>query len=199
MIPLLWLDLARILVAGAVLGLVVGKLVADKPYYLERIRPRSWLQIARKMRKRDWFKLISIALAFTVASFLLATIIGIMLSEVGVQLYSEEEYTFTVLEKTSPILLLLTVNILPILEEWIFRGILLEEIAHRSHSRWLGVALSAVVFALFHLSNPGTYPAFAVPLIGAGILLGACYLYSGLAGAIIAHNAYNSILVILAI
>ena len=182
--------------AGVVLGLVVGKLVVLRPFYLERIRPRHWLPIARRMRRREWIRLVSIALAFTAATLVIATIVGQVLHGAGVQLYSREEYPFTALEQY-PLLLLALVNVLPIFEEWIFRGILLEEVARRTHSRWWGVVISAIIFAAFHLSNPGTYPAFAIPLVGAGLLLGVCYLRSGLAGAIITHNAYNSILVIL--
>lgn len=193
----LWLDLLRILVAGLVLGLVVGKLVVLRPHYLERIRPRFWVPRARSMRRKEWVRLISIALWFTVATLVVASIAGVVLSEAGVELYSEEEYPFTALEKQYPLLLLVVVNVLPIFEEWIFRGILLEEVARRSRSKWLGVGISTIIFAAFHLSNPGTYPAVAIPLLGAGVLLGACYLVSGLAGAIITHNAYNTILVIL--
>lgn len=193
----LWLDLFRILVAGLALGLVVGKLVVLRPHYLERMRPRYWIPRARSMRRKEWVRLISIALWFTVATLVVAIIAGVVLSEAGVELYSEEEYPFTALEEQYPLLLLVVVNVLPIFEEWIFRGILLEEVARRARSKWLGVGISTLVFAAFHLSNPGTYPAVMIPLIGAGLLLGACYLISGLAGAIITHNAYNTILVIL--
>lgn len=193
----LWLDLFRILVAGLVLGLVVGKLVVLRPHYLERIRPRYWVPRARSMRRKEWVRLISIALWFTAAALVVAITIGVVLSEAGVELYSEEEYPFTTLEKQYPLLLLVAVNVLPIFEEWIFRGILLEEVARRARSKWIGVGVSSIIFAAFHLSNPGTYPAVAIPLLGAGLLLGACYLVSGLAGAIITHNAYNTILVIL--
>ena len=195
----LWIDLARVLVAGIALGLVVGKLVVLRPRYLERIRPRTWLPSLQRMRRLEWFRLIAIALAFAAISLALITVVSGVLQDAGVPLYSEEEYPFTAIQKEYPLLLLLAVNVLPIFEEWIFRGILLEEVALRSHSKLAGVLLSSLVFAVFHLSNPGTYPAFAVPLVGAGLVLGACCLFSGLAGAIIAHNAYNSILVILGI
>ena len=194
---MLWLDLLRILVGGVVLGLVVGKLVVPRPQYLERIRPRYWVPQARSMRRDEWVRLITIALWFTAATLIVAGIVGMVLSGAGVEMYSEEEYPFTTLEKQYPLLLLVVINVLPIFEEWIFRGILLEEVVRRTRSKWLGVGVSTLIFAAFHLSNPGTYPAFAIPLIGAGLLLGACYLVSGLAGAIITHNAYNTILVIL--
>ena len=190
----LWLDLARVLVAGIALGLLVGKLVVLRPRYLERLRPRSWRRMIKLMDRWDWQRLLCIAIIFAGSAFFLILFVEAGIDAMGWRLYSEEEYIFTKLEKISWPALLVTVNILPIFEEWIFRGILLEEIALRSRSKFVGVLLSSLIFAAFHLSNPGTYPALAVPLVGAGFLLGACYLLSGLAGAIIAHNAYNSIL-----
>jgi hypothetical protein len=192
----LWLDLLRILAAGVVLGFVVGKLVVLRPHYLEQIRPRSWVPRVRSMRRQEWLRLISIAFIFTAATLVMATVVGGVLRGAGVELYSREEYPFTALQEQYPLLLLVVVNVLPIFEEWIFRGILLEEVAQRTRSKWIGVVVSTFLFAAFHLSNPGTYLAFAVPLLGAGLLLGACYLVSGLAGVIITHNAYNSILVV---
>ncbi len=146
---------------------------------------------------RESIKLILISLAFTAAALAMTIIVGNILHGAGVEMYSTEEYPFTALQEQYPLLLLMMVNLLPIFEEWIFRGILLEEVARRTRSKWMGVLVSTIIFATFHLSNPGTYPAFVIPLLGAGLLLGICYLVSGLAGAIITHNAYNSILVLL--
>jgi len=146
------------------------------------------------MQRRESIRLISIALVFTAAALVVAITVG---SIPGLELYSKEEYPFTVLQEQYPLLLLIVVNVLPIFEEWIFRGILLEEVARRTRSKWIGVIVSTLIFAAFHLSNPGTYLAFVLPMLGAGLLLGACYLVSGLAGAIITHNLYNSISVIL--
>ncbi len=192
----LWLDLAKILVAGVVLGLVVGKLVVLRPHYLERIRPRFWRAAMRKMRRKHWVRLITIALWVTAALLIISRVIETLVWESGIELVNPREYIFIYLPLP---ILLLTVSILSIFEEWIFRGIILDEMVRWRHSKLLAVIVSALVFAVFHLSNPGTYLAFALPLIPAGLLLGACYLYTGLGGAIIAHGAYNSILVILGI
>jgi membrane protease YdiL (CAAX protease family) len=190
---LLWLDLARILVPGVVLGLVVGKLVVRSPSHLDRLRPSFWRAAMRRMKRRHWVRLVTIALWITAASLIVSGVIGGLLQEAGVPL-TGPEYPFPHLPLP---ILLLTVNILPIFEEWIFRGIIIDEMVRWRRSKLLAVVVSTVVFALFHLSNPGTYPAFMAPLMGAGWLLGVCYLKTGLAGAILAHNSYNSILVII--
>jgi len=150
------------------------------------------------MRQLDWSRLLAISLAFTTLALFSAFVIGWAVQDkMGWELYSEE-FIFT--EEKIPLpLLFLTVNILPIFEEWVFRGILLEEVSRRARSRLLGVLISALVFALFHLSNPGTYPAYAIPLVAGGILLGVCYLLVGLGGAIISHCAYNSLLMIMGV
>jgi membrane protease YdiL (CAAX protease family) len=138
-----------------------------------------------------------VALWIAGISLIIATVISNVFAQFNVALMDPQEYPFTQVEQEYPLLLLAIVNILPIFEEWVFRGILIDEIIKWKHSKLLAVVLSSVVFAVFHLSNPGTYLAFAVTLLPASILLGLCYLKVGLGGAILAHNAYNSFLVII--
>lgn len=196
MIQLGWLGFARIAIAGALLGVVVGKLVVSRPYYLDRLRPRFWRRVAKRMDRWDWQRMLCIAVIFAGLAFFVILFVTVGIRALGWELYSEEEYVFARLEETSWPALLATVNILPIFEEWIFRGILLEEAARRSRSRAAGVLISALIFGVFHLSNPGTYLALAIPLVAGGVLLGICYLLSGLAGAIVMHCIYNTLLII---
>ncbi|MCS7131107.1 MAG: CPBP family intramembrane metalloprotease, partial [Hadesarchaea archaeon] len=183
----------KICVAGAALGLSIGKIVVDRPHYLERLRPRLWLSIAKQMHLLDWLKLLSTAIVFAVGALLAVGWVSYLVERAGLPLYSPEEYIFARLERASPMGMLVTVNILPIFEEWVFRGVLLEEIGRRARSRMLGVLLSSIIFAVFHISNPGTYPAAIIPLAVGGVLLGICYMLGGLASAIVCHCAYNSL------
>lgn len=189
----MWLDILRVGAAGIALGLVVGKLVVARPHYLELLRPRFWLPMAKRMGKRGWLKLLAAVLAFSALCLAVAIGVGNVVASLGLRTYEPAEFPFERLEEISLPLLLLAVNLLPVFEEWIFRGILLEEIGRRGRSRLLGVLLSTLAFAVFHLSNPGTYPAFALPAFAAGLVYSACYLISGLPGAIGAHCLYNSI------
>lgn len=188
-------DILRVLAAGLVLGLIVGKLVIQRPYQIERLRPRHWRKVARLMGRKQWIRLFAIALSVTAVSLILSTIVGAALQQAGVQVVSPEEYPFTSIERDQPLIVLAAVNILPIFEEWVFRGVIIDEVIRRRKSKLLAVAFSAVLFAAFHLSNPGTYPAIIISMLPASLLLGACYLYTGLGGAILAHNAYNTLLV----
>lgn len=192
---MVWLDVARVLIAGVILGLAIGKLVADRPYYFRRLHPRFWLDAVKKMRARDWLKLSIITGYFAVLAFFLIGDIT-MLIPTG-WLYSQEEYIFVKLAEISLPLLFITVTVLPIFEEWIFRGILLEEAARRTRSRLAGLVISALIFAVFHLSNPGMYPASIIPMTVGGLILGTCYLLGGLGSAIVCHSLYNAMLVVI--
>ena len=193
---MLLFDLARVLVAGVVLGVIVGRFVLRSPYQLERLRPRHWRAAMRKMKRRQWVKLFTVALFVTAASLVFSTVIGSILQQSNIQVVSPEEYPFTSIERDYPLLVLAAVNILPIFEEWVFRGVIIDEVIRWRKSKLLAVVVSALLFAVFHLSNPGTYPALVVSMLPASLLLGVCYLYTGLGGAIVAHNAYNTFLVV---
>ena len=193
---MLLLDLARVLVAGVVLGLIVGKLVVRRPHQIERLRPRHWRAAIRKMKRKQWVRLFTVALFVTAASLIASTVVGTLLQQAEIQVVSPDEYPFTSIERDYPLLVLASVNILPIFEEWVFRGVIIDEMVRWRKSKLLAVVVSALLFAVFHLSNPGTYPALVVSMLPASLLLGICYLYTGLGGAIVAHNSYNTFLVI---
>ena len=192
----MWLDILKIAIAGGILGFIVGKLIVQRPYYLERVRPKFWMRIARKMEREDWLKLLAISLALTFICFYLIGYLSTAMERLwGPEaLYSSEEYIFIKIPSVALVIIAITV---PILEEWVFRGILLDEISHRLRSRLFGILLSALLFAFFHLSNPGTYLAATFPLFLGGILFGICYLHTGLAGAMICHSTYNLLLFVL--
>lgn len=196
MIHLFWLDLARVLIPGILLGLLVGRLLVRRPFHLNRLRPRFWRAAMRKMRRRHWVRLITIALWVTAASIVVTGVVGTLFQQANLD---PGENPFATLERDYPWLVLVAVNVLPIFEEWIFRGIIIDEMVRWRRSKLLAVIVSTLIFAGFHLSNPGTYPAYALLLIPAGLLLGACYLKTGLGGAIIAHNSYNTFLVIIGV
>ena len=197
-----WLDLARVLVVGTLLGVFVGRVVARRPFHIERLRPRYWRAVMRRMKWKDWVRLICVGVVAGAVSIVISEEIGLLLRQANVQVYSPSEYPITSIPiehpEVSPLFLVL-VNVLPILEEWIFRGILIDEIVRWRHSKLLAVGLSTIIFAVFHLSNPGTYLAFVLPLIPGALLLGVCYIYTGLGGAILAHNLYNTYIFLVSI
>lgn len=187
------------MIAGIILGLVVGRIVAFRPSHIDRLRPRFWRAAMRRMKCRDWVRLITIALWAAAASLIISAVIGGLLQRAEVPIYSPEEFPFTAIERDYPWLVLVAVNLLPIFEEWVFRGIFIDEFVRWRGSKLLAVVLSTIIFSLFHLSNPGTYFGYVIPLMPAGLLLGFCYIKTGLGGAIIAHNTYNTFQVIIGV
>lgn len=106
------------------------------------------------------------------------------------------ENVFVEIARFSFPLLIVSITVLPILEEWIFRGIILEEISRVSQSKWAGLLFSSLLFAVFHLSNPGTYLPAIVPYFVGGVIIGGSYLAGGLAVAVLSHVIYNLLLLL---
>lgn len=88
-------------------------------------------------------------------------------------------------------LVLVVVSVGPIVEELLFRGVLLSALLQRWHAGW-AVALSSLAFALIHL--PGLqYQWYALPaLTGLALMLAWLRLRSGsIWPAVVAHSVNN--------
>ena len=87
----------------------------------------------------------------------------------------------------------------PVLEEFVFRGLLFRSIADRK-GFWLGAIVSAVVFGAFHLLTPGDgldVLALGITHIGTG--LGLAWIYwtrRNLLASIAGHAVFNLIAVV---
>lgn len=192
-----WIDLLRVTVIGVILGVVVGWVVVRRPFHIERLRPRYWRAAVRRMKVKDWAKLIAVAIGVAVALILVSKEIVALLTWAEVP-HSTGELPIPTPTPEEPLRLplvlanLVFINVLPIFEEWIFRGIFIDETLRWRRSKLLAVAMSTIIFAFIHLSNPGSDVPSVIILIPGGLLLGACYLYTGLGGAILAHSLYNT-------
>lgn len=175
------------------MGIVIAELIVRNPYYLRRILPRSWVPKLKEMGWTDWLRLIIVVGACTFAAmYLVNAVEDVLREEVKVETRAEN-YPFQRPPPPEPLppLTVIISTTLPIAEEWIFRGVLLEEIMRRTRSKLIALIISSIIFGAFHLSNPGAYPALALPMTVSGIVLGVCYLLSGLGGAILSHTLYN--------
>lgn len=82
----------------------------------------------------------------------------------------------------------------PLVEETLFRGLLLESM--RARSATAGLLTSAACFALWHL-NIAVVPLVYYSVMGC--LLGVIYVKRGLAGSIAAHVGFNGVLSVAAL
>lgn len=101
-----------------------------------------------------------------------------------------------VMASVSPWVLLVVSTLLPIIEEWLFRFVVIDSTKKR-----LGitgsVVFSAVLFGMIHLTNEGyTLAGFVVPF-ASGLMLGGVFLVWGLKSAIFVHSGNNFLRTIL--
>ncbi|HVM89138.1 MAG TPA: CPBP family intramembrane glutamic endopeptidase [Puia sp.] len=84
------------------------------------------------------------------------------------------------------ILLLIAIS-----EELVFRGYILNNLA-QSFNKWIALLLSAFLFAIFHVSNPGVSAIPLASLFLGGTLLGLNYLYTkNLWFSVMLHFGWN--------
>ena len=76
-------------------------------------------------------------------------------------------------------------------EELMFRGYLLNNLL-QSTNKWIALVISAIVFAIFHISNPDISVLPVINIFVAGLLLGLNYIYTkNLWFGILLHFAWN--------
>lgn len=117
---------------------------------------------------------------------------------------SPEEYIWNFQWERFAILLLIVIFLLPIqtsVEEWIFRGYLMQGFAGFFKNRWLPLVITSITFGLMHLANPemeelGYYAMLFY--ISTGFFLGVITLMDdGLELALGFHAANNMITALL--
>jgi membrane protease YdiL (CAAX protease family) len=115
-------------------------------------------------------------------------------SAIAGRLSSDPNMIFTISEQQVPqivTLVLLVTVAAPLVEEFLFRGLLVESM--RSRGRISAVFAGAVAFSFWHL-NPAALRYYVV----AGLFLGLLYWHRGIVASIAAHFAFNGTLVVAA-
>jgi len=83
-----------------------------------------------------------------------------------------------------------TVLLVPVVEELVFRGLLLRGVERRL-GVWWGIAISAAVFTLFHYTGSETLPILPA-LFVVGVVLGVVAVKTGrLAASMVVHAGFN--------
>jgi len=180
--------------------LLVEFLIFLAVFYYIFIKPRTNLNIVRKWKENLWYNL-----KFTIGSYLGAVPLIIVMFSISVivanyfNYKSEPHPLITVILKTDSLielfLILLFAGLLgPIIEEVFFRLFLLG-IFKNYFSVFISIFLTAVIFALLHLSIVGFLPIFTL-----GLLLAFVYQKTkNILYPIVIHALHNGILLCVAL
>lgn len=172
------------------MGYIIGEIIRKNPSYLQLINPLHWISNVKKADRNRWIRIISISILVGFASFFAQLELNEVIIHFLGPLLKEENIFLDIASFSFPIFLV-SITVLPIFEEWIFRGVVLEEAGKYFQSKEIGLLLSSLFFALFHLSNPGTLPAAVITYFIGGVIFGIGYLAGGLSVAITAHILSN--------
>ncbi|GGG05592.1 abortive infection protein [Dokdonia pacifica] len=155
---LLGLNLSIFIPILLVLFLLVWALHRRNIITLTTARPKIDL-------KRVFFS-CSLVVIYTVGSFAIA------------YYFSPEDYVLQFDPLKFTILFIVSLILFPFqigLEEWLFRGYLMQQVGIMVRNRWFPLLLTSVLFGIFHSANPEVAemgPIIMVYYIGTGLLLG---------------------------
>lgn len=130
---------------------------------------RSILSLTTSRKKVDVKRIIfsfMLVFVFTIATFILGYYM------------TPENYVFQLDIPNFLILVVLSIVLFPFqigLEEWLFRGYLMQQIGVIVRNKWFPLILTSFLFGLFHSANPEVAemgPLIMVFYIGTGLLLG---------------------------
>lgn len=92
---------------------------------------------------------------------------------------------------TAVVAFLLTVIVVPVVEEAVFRGVLLGSLQQRLSQAW-AIGISAATFSVFHLAGPGSVVVL-IPLFVVGLVLGYVAAAGGIGRSMVLHAGFNLI------
>lgn len=175
---------------------VVGFWLARHKEELLKLSPRRAWREAKRMGRREWVRLLAYSAAFIGVALLVIPLVAGWLVSTGAPLTSEEHPVVQTASISLPLAFLL-MGVLPVFEEWLWRGIVLERLRKRIPVL-NAVLISAFGFGLFHLLNAGTYLWGFIPPVVAGFIFSIAYLMDGLKCASLTHIGYNETALVLA-
>ncbi|HEY4155151.1 MAG TPA: CPBP family intramembrane glutamic endopeptidase [Puia sp.] len=142
---------------------------------------KSFLSLGLKYRHHGADMIAGIALAVSMLG--LATLI--------LRLTGHLKWTDIIFDKKALMTGLGDLLLVAFYEEILFRGYILGNLLE-SFNQWVALAISSILFTLFHLGNPGFDFFSIVNIFAIGVLLGMYYLYSrNLWFPICFHFAWN--------
>ena len=162
------------------------------PHYGWKLYPWTWYAESRANGAKKIFKIFCFSMPIIIFLWFLLPVVNTFAETLagGIPSVEPGENPVAWMVGVSPYLLLVAATLAPIVEEWLCRGVILEEIKKRRGSK-VAVVLSASVFGLLHLTNIGYSPhSFFVPFVS-GLIFGIWYLKFGLFGSWLVHGGNN--------
>ena len=133
---------------------------------VKKIHNRSLISISTSRESLDWNRIIYAFSIWSLVSILLIT---------GDYFLNPDSYEWNFNFKSFSLLLIISISLMPIqtsLEEYIFRGYLMQGFSSFFNSRWIALFTTSIVFGSLHFSNP------EVQKLGIGVM--AYYVGTGL-------------------
>lgn len=158
---------------------------------VRRLHGQRWMQLTTIRSRVDWQRII---FAFTIWAALIAVTVAID------ALLSPQDYVWNFQLVPFLLLCLVAIPLIPIqtsLEEYLFRGYLMQGFGLLARNRWFPLLMTSLIFGVMHIANPEVQkigPIVMVFYIGTGLLLGiATLMDDGLELALGFHAANNLI------
>lgn len=163
----------------------------NRDRYVEKIRPSSWIDSVREMDRHAWVVFLVAGFGVMILGLFTRPIVSSFVQQsAGATVNQSSNSVKNVASVSIPLLVFLG-GALPILEEWLCREVVLNEVARESGSKIMGVLGGAGVFGSLHMLNEGFYLPGVVPMTYLGVLFGVAYIYGGLKASALAHGGMN--------
>ena len=133
---------------------------------VKKIHNRSLTSISTSRKSLDWNRIMYAFSVWSLVSILLIF---------GDYFFNPDSYEWNFNLKSFSLLLIISILLMPIqtsLEEYIFRGYLMQGFSFLFNSRWVALFITSIVFGSLHFSNP------EVQKLGLGVM--AYYIGTGL-------------------
>ena len=163
--------------------------------YLTHPQPTEYLGLRRPGRAPHWGIVVVLTLGAIPVILALGGIMRLFdLGETANKLHAQTEQMMkTMMDIRSSGRLMWSLFVMAVLpavgEELMFRGVLMRFMARRSRTMAFPVLVSAVMFALFHITNPYGL----VPIFGMGVMLALIYYWTrSLWCSMVAHFLFNA-------
>lgn len=181
--------LIRVILPGLLLGILVGHAVSERDEYFRSMNPENWIDSLRENWLGVALKIsvgllagVVLAYSFPVLDAAVTQSIGETVGDENFHVATRESFFF------GWILLMIPAVVL---EEWVTRRILIDELVRMGVPLFLTVVCSASLFSVLHLSLPGYFLPSLISIFFAGVYFSSIYVYLGFAPVVFAHLAYN--------